>query len=445
MYLETSGDFILFLKGIHINILGLDGSAFPPIEADSPVMHNTIRLSDMQIDEETGYQETFVTGTFYSKEETISAEGVKIMEREAAMDKIYPILFKYNYSKNYIGLETDSLIHIYPGGKYTVEYDPTVREWYYRAANATDKIIVMEPYIGAQRKDHIFTISTAIMHEGKVYGVVASDISLTKISENVNNLDNEDIRFMLLISKGGKILAQPKSWNSLGKGLRIFDTDITGIDASVWRDIKDTDIAEDYMGEFKDLNGTDYYYVRISVNPEIGEEEINTHYLLFCVKKDTIYEPLERIESKFDETYEAVFWEVFVGAIATLILITIFVLKYLRRICDQLYNIDRILNQIVNMGLFPDLTKDINTQTIEENNKEIKGLSGACLLRLTAIKKSEVKYESFEWGETRPKDYIIVDNWRNKIYPNNYYANHTLPWNTELSKLGKKSKPKNKI
>lgn len=434
--LQIMGDYLLFLKDIHSNIIGLDGSAGPPIEADSPVMHSNIRPADITFDEEAGFQETFVTGTFYTKEEEISLEGKNIMRREAAMDKFYPIIFRRNYSKIYIGFETDTLLHMYPGGKYTTEYDPTVREWYYRAKQEPCKVILMEPYIGAQRKDHIFTLSTALVYQDKVYAVVASDIRLTQISANVNNFENDSNRFVLLISYGGKILTQPKSWDVFGKGVRIYDTDVTGLDTSLWEDIKDTSIPQDELREFKDMNGTDYYYVRLFVKPSIGGEVTDSHYLLYCIEKESVYTPVDELESEFDEIYSVIFWVVYTGSLITFSVIILSIYMITKKVCTQLNNIKHVLHQIVNMGLFADLAKDIDTKAIEDDHS-LKVLTQACMQRLSDIKQMEAKFEAFGWGDTRPRDLIIFDDWRLKCYPVNYHNKHYLPWRPELSRLSK--------
>lgn len=427
------------MKEVHTNILGLDGSKEPPIEASSPVMHNNIPLSDIIINQQ-GIQQTLKTGTFYSKEEEISPEGYSIMKREAAMDKLFPLLLKSSYSKIYIGMKTDSIFHIYPGGKYTTVYDPTVREWFYTAEKYPGKVILIEPYTSIQNKEHVYTVSTAIMHEGSVYAVVSSDVRMTELSENVNNYNDEAISFIMLISKRGKIITQPKSWDSLGTGLRIYDTELTGLDLSFWKDINNTDYSEHEVREFKDINGTDYYYVRMIVTPLtplLGGEETNSHYLLACVEKESIYEPIKNLEEEYNKAYEAVFWEVLVGSLVILTTIIVFTFLVSRKLSKQLFNIEQLFHQIVNMGLFADLAKDITTKDIDENKELIHDLASACTLRLSEIKATEAKFESFEWGDTRPRDNIIFDNWRDKFYPKNYYAKHVLPWRPELSRLGK--------
>jgi hypothetical protein len=434
--LQFMGEYVSFLKDVHSNILGLDGSAGPPIQADSPVMHSNIRPSDITFDEQTGFQETFVTGTFYTKQEEISLEGSNIMKREAAMDKLYPNIFRSNYSKLYIGFETDTLFHIYPGGKYTTEYDPTVREWYYRAKQQPGKVILMEPYIGAKDEDHIFSMSTALMYQDKVYAVVGSDIRITQISANVNNFENDSNRFVLLISNGGKILTQPDSWSVFGQGVRIYDTDVTGLDTSLWKDIQDMEIPEDEIREFKDINGTDYYYVRLLVKPNIEGELNHSHYLLYCIEKDSVYGPLDKIESKFGEVYSVIFWVVFAGSLITFSVISISIFMITKKINTQLNNIKLVLHQIVNMGLFADLAKDIDTKAIEQNHS-LKELSQACMQRVSVIKQMEVEFEAFDWGDTRPRDLIIFDDWRLRCYPVNYYNKHYLPWRPELSRLAK--------
>lgn len=61
----------------------------------------------------------------------------------------------------------------------------------------------------------------------------------------------------------------------------------------------------------------------------------------------------------------------------------------------------------------------------------------ACLYKLEDFKKLESEFDHYDWGATRPKDHMIFSNWKNKMYPKNYFHSHPLPWRPELSKLGR--------
>lgn len=359
-------NYIYFLRDIESNILGLDKSAGPPIEASKYIMHNAIPPEMLTIDATTQTQTTNQTGTFYTQqEEDLSTEGINLMTRDAAMDKLYPIIFKDSYSSIYAGYEINEIFHSYPGQKLATVYTPLVREWYYKAKASPGEVIVTEPYRDANSNDFMISISTALINESKVYGVVSSDIKLTRISELLQNIDIIGNGYILLISKGGMILTQPASWNVLSETLRIFDTEMTGLDEDLWVDIQNLDIKEDELQEFEDMNNTDFYFVRSFVRPYTNDPELISHYMLVCAEQEEIESSVDDLDDDYENSYLLIFWIVVCGSIITFLTIGASIWYSTQKVSRQLNIIEKLFTKIVFRALFADVTRGISCEKVD--------------------------------------------------------------------------------
>ena len=361
-------DYIYFLRDIQTNILGLDGSEAPPIVAGEAVWHNEIPANLLTVSSSNSQtQFTNVTGVFYSlHQDDLSEEANNLIERDAAMDKLYPIIFKSSYDAIYAGYETDELFHFYPGQKRSTSYTPLVREWYYKAKGSPGEVIVTEPYLDADSEEFMISISTALMDsEEKVYGVVSTDVTLSAISSILQNLDVIGNGYILLISKGGMILTQPESWNDIGTTLRIFDTELTGLDEDLWADIQDPNIGEDELQSYKDINDTEYYFVRSFVKPYTEYPANISHYLLVCATREEVISPVGDLEDDYEESYLLIFWIVVCGAIITFLAIAASIWYSSKKVSRQLMIIEKLFTKIVFRALFADVTRGISCEKVD--------------------------------------------------------------------------------
>jgi len=360
-------DYIYLLRDIQTNILGLDGSEGPPIVADVAVWHNEIPANLLTIsDSNTQTQFTNVTGVFYSQhQDDLTDDAQDLIDRDSAMDKIYPIIFKKSYDAIYAGYEIDELFHHYPGQKRSVLYTPLVREWYYKAKANPGEVIVTEPYLDADSDQFMISISTALLKGDEVYGVVSTDVTLSAISSILQNLEVIGNGYILLISKGGMILTQPQSWNEIGTTLRIFDTELTGLDEDLWDDIQNTDIGADELQSYKDINGTEYYFVRSFVRPFDKFPENISHYLLVCSSKEEVTSPVGDLEDDYEESYLLIFWTVVCGAIITFLAIAASIWYSSKKVSRQLMIIEKLFTKIVFRALFADVTRGISCDKVD--------------------------------------------------------------------------------
>lgn len=286
------------------NVLGI-GSDNAGFKYGLPVMHDAIPSSYLEESYDSNIQRTFKTGVFYTKSE-ISTAGKELMYKQAGMDILVPLVYNSDSEFLYAGFETDEMLYIYPGYKVTEETSPFTKEWYYKAVSTPKEIVMTEPFIDANSNRYMVSISTAIMNDSSVIGAISADISLESIR---SKLESQYIKngFILLISKNGLLVKGPSTWYSKPESIRVFDSKYTDITNSTWNDIKDPTIPINHRMSFIDANSTEYYFVRSFVRPYKDSEEIS-HYILVCVEKDELLEPISELERSFEDLYKTVFY-----------------------------------------------------------------------------------------------------------------------------------------
>ncbi|ADG72181.1 methyl-accepting chemotaxis protein [Brachyspira murdochii] len=79
-------------------------------------------------------------------------------------------------------------------------FDQTTREWYIEAKKDTSKIFISSPYIDAESKETVITVSKGVTLNGTFIGVIGIDISFKKISELL--LSNSDSKYYISLEDG---------------------------------------------------------------------------------------------------------------------------------------------------------------------------------------------------------------------------------------------------
>ena len=108
-----------------------------------------------------------------------------------------------NFLSVYQGLPDKSFINS-PADAPPAGYDPTVRPWY-KAALEAKKPIVTSPYMGVTPPG--LMISFAAPVKGGESGVVAADVFLTKIAEQILTIKLAGGGYAFLLDKSGQVLA----------------------------------------------------------------------------------------------------------------------------------------------------------------------------------------------------------------------------------------------
>ncbi len=88
------------------------------------------------------------------------------------------------------------------------DYIPTTREWYI-AAVASSGTVVSEPYVDADTKQTVVSISRKIVQNGKMLGVAALDITIDELVSFITGTMSDDGSYSFIADKNGKVIAHP--------------------------------------------------------------------------------------------------------------------------------------------------------------------------------------------------------------------------------------------
>jgi methyl-accepting chemotaxis protein len=122
-----------------------------------------------------------------------------------------------NIQSAYMGTPDGKMI-LYPVQELPEGYDPRVRGWYQDATKNDGQIIWTEPYTDALKGNMIISAAKTIKVDGKLIGVLAFDIDLTKLSETIRNTVLGTNGHLVLMDKNGKVVLH-KDKDMLGKDL----------------------------------------------------------------------------------------------------------------------------------------------------------------------------------------------------------------------------------
>lgn len=109
-----------------------------------------------------------------------------------------------------------------------VGYDPRVRGWY-KQTLAEKRAVVTKPYLSATTQSLVVTLTEPVIENGSIIGVVASDLSLDKLIQDVLSIDVQGNGSALLIDRKGVIIAHEnkgfvlKQLNEIVPELRVSD------------------------------------------------------------------------------------------------------------------------------------------------------------------------------------------------------------------------------
>ncbi len=97
------------------------------------------------------------------------------------------------------------------------DWNPTKRDWWKSAEKAGGKVAISEPYVDAMKNTLCITLSRAVYSNGKIIGVAAVDIYLSKLSETVAQIKVSKNGSMQLVDKNGFYLTNEDSSKILSK------------------------------------------------------------------------------------------------------------------------------------------------------------------------------------------------------------------------------------
>jgi serine phosphatase RsbU (regulator of sigma subunit) len=118
-------------------------------------------------------------------------------------------IYKNETLNFYIAFEDDKR-KLIMGADWTLPegYDIHNRPWY-KMAWQSDKVIFTEPYVDAVTGELVITVAKALRSNGKVIGVLGTDIYLTEVMKTVSASKINDNSYGILLDSNGKIISHP--------------------------------------------------------------------------------------------------------------------------------------------------------------------------------------------------------------------------------------------
>ncbi|MEJ2169904.1 MAG: response regulator [Desulfobacterales bacterium] len=113
----------------------------------------------------------------------------------------------------YMGRENGSFVRSHKRNRPT-KYDPRLRPWYVLAKENPGKIMITEPYRSVTSPDVNIGIVTALLDEqGRIFGVVGMDVTLTNLTDYIDQVKVGRNGYMVLLDQKGTVLADRNKEN----------------------------------------------------------------------------------------------------------------------------------------------------------------------------------------------------------------------------------------
>lgn len=312
-----------------------------PILPPTPMIERSfIPLEEVDFSDPLGYTLN-KKSLFSSNNEDLSEEGQNLIQKQATFDCFYDLLKLDFFFYVYIGFDTDKILNSYPGVILGNEdYDPTIREWYYRADESNEIPTMTEPYKDFFNGNWMITVSQSLKKNGKTYAVAAVDISLESFSKNVFATEFMGNGFIIYLTFEGLILySTPELSKFLGSLPAAYSS--IGISDELWGNIQNN-TGSDEIFRFTDPSGKKFKFSRV-----IGKSSLYTDrnfYILACLPNDVSIEFIYGLP-KFSTNnvfFLCLCVTIFIGC-----LIVCFYKTLICRIDDQIENICKITGNTV--------------------------------------------------------------------------------------------------
>lgn len=117
----------------------------------------------------------------------------------------------------YMGTETKDMV-MKPDDDLGSDYDPTTRDWYVQA-KASEDLIWTEPYFDETVNQMLVTVAKGIKNDsGQFMGVLAADITLETLNEQIGQLKIGEHGYPIILDKGLNVMTH-KDPEKIGKAL----------------------------------------------------------------------------------------------------------------------------------------------------------------------------------------------------------------------------------
>jgi len=205
----------------------------------------------------------------------------------------------------------------YPGNVLDDSYDGRVRDWYTRA-NETGEFGWTDVYVDAGGLGLMVTASKPVYVNGELIGVVATDITIETINEEIINLEIGKTGYPFLIDENADVIARPKytagnvRWDESFKAENLLNTTNTEQKAVIQKMITDSTGVEEitYPDEKKLIIFAPIKSTKWSLGISISKDET----------LGGIAETKERLNKNIDDTIHVMLY--IVSAVSIFLTIT---------------------------------------------------------------------------------------------------------------------------
>ncbi len=209
------------------------------------------------------------------------------VDKDVAQDKIDEYL-RLNKEKN-INIEHSYIVdnsknlYIYPYVELPDDFDPTTRPWYTEAVKNNGNIAWTDPYVDTDTGLITITASKAIVDNGQLTGVVALDVSLNKLSDEISEIKIGKEGYISLTTIDGMTIAH-KEKSEIGTN------NVTKLD--IWNDVKSKDsgfVEYTYNGKNRFASFVTEKRLNIKIFGAMNESELINdtnvlgYFILYCI------------------------------------------------------------------------------------------------------------------------------------------------------------------
>ncbi|MHA2248594.1 MAG: cache domain-containing protein [Candidatus Hodarchaeales archaeon] len=158
----------------------------------------------------------YAPGTSLDDLSTLTTEMNETISRSTHLDPLFKSFYS-DYSEFVwfkVCFKNGEILRKYPGSLINTlrTYDPSGEQWYLKAIIATrGTVISTDPYIDPVVNEWVVTVAKAFFDDGgSELGVVAADIYLQSIQDEVNAIHFLDTGYSALVLKNGLTIAHPQ-------------------------------------------------------------------------------------------------------------------------------------------------------------------------------------------------------------------------------------------
>jgi two-component system sensor histidine kinase/response regulator len=293
----------------------------------------------------------------------------------ALEQKIINIFNRYRQTHKYVnsvymGRQNGGFVRSHKRARPT-KYDPRTRPWYILAKENAGKVMRTPPYTSVTTPDvNIGTVKALLDEKGKVYGVVGIDVTLTSLTDYIENVKVGHKGYMVLLDKEGTFLA------SSDRALRALTID------ALFKDDLEAFFTE-AQGFTTVTQKSEKLYLFFHTSPALGW-------------KLGMIIPVEEIHSQVEKSVNRIIFALFVSLMLLSVLTVAGLQKFVIKPIKKLNDGTRMIAQ----------TGDLNYQIDIKSKDEVGGLAQSFNEMIVSIDQAESALKKSEAELKKHRDHL---------------------------------------